>query len=239
MLPPNKPFAALYQSLREKEGRQYSDEELRCLPTIDKYHPHSREWSVRKKSSQKLWQYLKKKRQALRILEVGCGNGWFAHLLSQLPDSLVFACDPSTEEIDQAQRVFFESKNLKFEVAEFGPDVFSGQTYDCIVFAASVQYFANLSALLKTAFGLLNDGGEIHILDSPFYKEADLERSQKNSEHHFDYLGVPDMKHFYFRHTLAQLQSFLHTTLYQPNPIFLKLGWQTRPFPWIRLRKTG
>ena len=75
-------FESLYIQLREKEGRIYPDEEVAQLPVTSSTHPHYKEWLIRKESSQKLVSWLKKKKKPLDMLEIGCGNGWLSHKLS-------------------------------------------------------------------------------------------------------------------------------------------------------------
>ncbi|MEI9943398.1 MAG: hypothetical protein WDN26_04190 [Chitinophagaceae bacterium] len=43
-------FSPLYLTLREKEGRLYSDEEVLLLPDIKSFHPYYKEWQMRKKN---------------------------------------------------------------------------------------------------------------------------------------------------------------------------------------------
>ena len=80
-------FEKLYTQLREREGRIYTDNEVANLPEITVTHPHYKEWLIRKESSQKLIDHLKKTNQPLDILEMGCGNGWLCHRLAEIPES--------------------------------------------------------------------------------------------------------------------------------------------------------
>ncbi len=231
-------FMRLYSAIREKEGRVYSDEELKYLPQVPKTHQHQLEWKLRQKSSRLLFNYLKNKKKPLHILEVGCGNGWLSHLLAQLPGSTLLGIDPGESEISQAQRVFVSQPNLSFKTMNFEPNFFLKQQFDIILFAASIQYFKSLSTTLNFALTLLRSEGEIHLIDSPFYKESDLIKSEQNSENHFKQLGYADMKYYYFRHSALELKAFRHKLFYRPNPLLLKLGLQTLPFPWICIPKS-
>lgn len=230
-------FIQLYSALREKEGRVYTDKELQHLPEISTEHPHYREWALRKKSCLPLLHYLKKKQKPLHILEVGCGNGWLSHLLAGIPGSTVIGCDPGEAEIAQAQRVFSKVSNLEFKTHTFGPGSFSDAHFDILVFSASLQYFESLSSILNSAIGLLRANGEIHILDTPFYRQSDIKQSEENSATHFKQLGCIEMKNYYFRHQLQDLKSFHPQFLFRPNGLLLRLGLQSRPFPWICISK--
>jgi hypothetical protein len=70
-----KRFEKLYITLREKENRLYTDDQVKQLPLIPSSHVHSAEWVIRKRSTARLLNYLRKRRIQLSILEAGCGNG--------------------------------------------------------------------------------------------------------------------------------------------------------------------
>ena len=72
-------FEQLYIKLRNQEKRIYEDEEVAWLPDVSEDNIHKKEWRIRKASCQKLTHYLSSKKRALKILEVGCGNGWLSY----------------------------------------------------------------------------------------------------------------------------------------------------------------
>ena len=142
-------FEKLYITLREKEGRVYSDEEVKALPEIRETHPHYNEWQIRKQSSLRLISYLQKKQQALKILEVGCGNGWLSHRLSGIQRSHVIGSDINFTEIQQAAGVFQNISNLHFIYGHIESEIFEERQFDVIVFAASIQYFTSLPGIIS------------------------------------------------------------------------------------------
>ena len=75
-------FEEQYLKIRQKEKRLYADEEVKHLPDIAPWHVHYREWQFRKRSATRLMRYLEKKKRALNMLEVGCGNGWLSAKLA-------------------------------------------------------------------------------------------------------------------------------------------------------------
>ena len=97
-------FEDLYIAVRQQEKRIYTDEQLQLLPDID--HLYYDELKIRKRSSERLIAYLEKKHKYLRILEVGCGNGWLSAKLSNIPNTKVTGLDINQLEIEQANRVF-------------------------------------------------------------------------------------------------------------------------------------
>jgi len=57
-------FEEKYISLRKKENRLYTDEQVRWLPEIERSHPHYSEWDTRKSSCNKLIQHLRLKKKS-------------------------------------------------------------------------------------------------------------------------------------------------------------------------------
>jgi ubiquinone/menaquinone biosynthesis C-methylase UbiE len=190
-------FEELYISIRDKEGRTYPDETVKILPEVPPTHPHYAEWMVRKRSALRLVRYLARKKQPLHILEVGCGNGWLCHWLSRIPGATVTGLDINHTELEQALRVFRDVDNIRFvdEVKEMAADI------EIIIFSASIQYFPVLEETLQWSLRRLTPGGEIHILDSPFYDTEELVAAQKRSMDHFAALGFPGMATYYHFHT--------------------------------------
>ncbi len=163
-------FAVQYSLLREKEERLYSDEEVLCLPVISTSHRYYKEWQMRKQSAARLISFLQSKKKRLKILEVGCGNGWLGHWLAAIDNSNVTGIDIHFPEIQQAARVFSTIDNLHFIYGDIGAGIFKEKQFDIIVFAASIQYFVALPELLKLALSLLNENGE--VVSSPTDKPS-------------------------------------------------------------------
>jgi len=232
-------FSQQYFLLRNKEGRIYSDKEVAGLPEIDKDHQHYKEWQVRKESGNRLARYLAGKEKALEILEVGCGNGWLAAKLSAIPSAQVTAIDINKEELTQAKRVFEEIKNLEFFNCSLMDEELNNRQFDIIVFAASVQYFSSLEKVLNDQLKRLTTGGEIHIIDSRFYRDDEIHAARLRSNDYYENIGFPEMSEQYFHHSLEQLRSFDHDILFDPNSIINKLKRSKNPFYWICIRNNA
>src|SRR6476646_4671112 len=127
-------FGDLYFSLRSRENRIYSDEELSLLPVTARSHRYHQEWRFRNLSSCRLLSYLEKKQRPLHILEIGCGNGWLSAQMSRIPDASVTGWDVHQPELKQAERVFGSIQNLKFEQRNFETSASSDNKYDVLVF---------------------------------------------------------------------------------------------------------
>ncbi|NOT49896.1 MAG: class I SAM-dependent methyltransferase [Chitinophagaceae bacterium] len=227
-------FEQLYFSLREKEGRIYTDEQLLHLPDVKKDHPHFAEWQLRNKSYLRLKNYLAKRVFPVKILEVGCGNGWLSHRLSFLPGACITGIDINSIELHQAKRVFSHISNLHF--INTAIDMIGPGESDHIIFAASIQYFSSLKEILDSAIQKLKPQGEIHILDTHFYNPGEIAAAKARTVDHFTNLGFPEMSSFYFHHTMDELSSFKHEIIYQPSFFQRQFNNNKNPFPWICIK---
>lgn len=225
-------FSEKYISARAKENRVYTDNEVAQLPDIPSDHPHYNEWLIRKHSGRKLINYLNAKGKNLRILEIGCGNGWLAGMLATIKGATVLGIDINEQELEQAKRVFASYKNLQFANIDIGKGGIGNTHFDVIVFAASIQYFPSLNDIITTCLSHLNPGGEIHIVDTQLYKISQIHEAKERSIAHYRSIGCEEMADYYFHHDKEQLNRFDHKILYDPYTILNKL-FKPHPFPWI------
>jgi 2-polyprenyl-3-methyl-5-hydroxy-6-metoxy-1,4-benzoquinol methylase len=226
-------FEDLYIAVRQQEKRIYTDEQLQLLPDID--HLYYDEWKIRKRSSERLTAYLEKNNRELKILEVGCGNGWLSAKLSNIPQTKVTGLDINEVEIQQAKRVF-KKDNLEFIYESFTENSFENARFDVIVFAASLQYFPSLVNVLKQALAILSSNGEIHIIDTPLYTPAEAGQASERSRRYFADLGIPEMADHYFHHSLSEFWGFNYEILFNPANLFNRL-FKKDPFYWVTVRK--
>jgi len=236
-LHPDKKFEDNYIAARSRENRIYSDEEIARLPDTNPNHPHYKEWKIRKWSCKKLISYLESKGRKLQILEVGCGNGWLSYELSRIPGGKVIGIDINLTELKQAARVFHKSSKLKFVYGNFLSGILKDITFDVIVFAAAVQYFPSLPELVNTCFEQLTQGGEVHIIDSPFYTAGEIDKAKKRSITYYASLGFPELTGYYFHHSLSSLQPINHQLLFDPRSMKNRIFGRNHPFPWIQIKK--
>ena len=256
---------AAYLRARRLEGRVLNDDEVARLPRpltphFFTFSPLSREWRWRRRSFQRFQKYLREKHAqsplrtigpgepitnnqqpttTLRILDLGCGNGWMANRLAEQPNWDIWAVDLNKTELVQGARCFGRS-NLQFVYADVLAGVLPQKHFDVVVLAASVQYFPNLPALWSVLHNTLTANGEIHIVDSHFYpnETAQTEAKQRTAGY-YARLGVPEMAAFYHHHLWADAAA--------AGAENLNGGWFVRllqkakwlpPFPWLRLEKT-
>ncbi len=230
--------ADLYLRVRRQEGRLYSDEVVARLPESAPDHPLTGEWLARRDSSARLVKYIAAIPHRLRVLEVGCGNGWLSHALASVPTARVWGLDRPGPELAQAGRLF-HCNNVLYVGADAGAMPLAGESFDLIILASVIQYFRDLPGLIRRLQHLLAPGGEIHILDSPLYAPEELDSARARTAAYYRGLGFPEMEAFYFHHTRASLEPFHPQYLYDPRRLSTRLlkpiGRVSSPFPWLKI----
>jgi ubiquinone/menaquinone biosynthesis C-methylase UbiE len=220
-----------YTTLRKKEGRLHNDTEVKELPHVPKNHPLAAEWKVRKYTAQKLVKYFLAKQKPIRILEIGCGNGWLCHQLSFIPNFTITGLDVNMYELEQADRVFKSIPNISFIYGDIFEDILPEKSFDIIVFAASIQYFSSITEVLDRVIPLLSPNGETHIIDSPFYNsDKEASEAKERSAVYFEKQGAADLAQYYNHHLYSSLVEY-KTTVKKSTLIerLLKKSY----FPWV------
>lgn len=230
-----------YLDVREREGRLLDDEKVRRLPRVPAKHPQAGEWRVRAWSLTRLESYLATHQKLQLILDLGCGNGWMAARLAEPFGRLVYALDVNAQELEQGARVFQENPRLIFLFGDITGDALAAARVDLVLLAGSVQYFPDLATLIPRLLRLLRPGGELHILDSPFYSRREAGRAAVRSEEYYRRLGCPEMAGHYHHHRFDQLERFGPVLLHDPSRLTSRLRRRIlrngeSPFPWIRIR---
>lgn len=225
-------FEELYTAVRHHEKKIYTDSQLKALPNFD---GRSEEWEIRRHSSHRLTHYITLKKKPLNILEVGCGNGWLAAMLAGIPGATVTGLDVNSTEIAQANRVFKEN-NLQFITDNFNEYQPGTERFDILVFAAALQYFPSAAEVLTRALDVLNPGGEIHIIDTPFYTRADALLAAQRCRDYYTDMGIPEMAGHYFHHSINEMHAFKYRIFYNPRALLNRL-LKKGPFCWIVINK--
>lgn len=238
-----KAFEDHYLQAREKEGRLLSDELVKMLPILPDAHLLRKEWLLRASTQGRLCKYLSSKQSQASMLDVGCGNGWFSNKLkSVLPEAKVYALDVNLQELQQASRLFGENR-ISYLYGDIFQDIFALRSFDIIILNSTIQYFDNFRVLLSRLFDLLSEDGEIHIVDSPFYKTQELKNeASMRSSSYFSGIGVKEMTPHYHHHTFDRIKEYRYSVMYNPKSFQNKLkgvlGNRTNPFPWIRITRS-
>lgn len=235
-------FEKQYLAIRKREGRIYSDSRLRTLPEVLPDHPLAEEWAIRAASLERFQRYLAALSKKPRLLDIGCGNGWMTRHITPYTDFTV-GVEINSFELKQAARVFHElNDDLLWLYGDVFDDILPEATFDCILLASSVQYFPNLTNLFKRAADFLVEGGEIHIVDTPFYSAEDLADAKQRSLDYYTSTGFPNLADSFNHFSISEIESFSPESLYNPRSFRKRLkkrllGNPDSPFPWYKIKK--
>lgn len=229
-------FEKLYLQVRKKENRIYSDDEIKLLPYASKLNPHKNEWELRTRSFMRFKEYLSRKKAKLNILDLGCGNCWFTGQLSKEFEHNYFCVDINLTELEQGARVF-ENENISFIYADIFNTSLTANTFDLVIVNSALQYFPNVSVLMKELFYISKTYGEVHIIDTPFYHPGEMMSAKNRTLKYYSSIGYSVMAAKYFHHTLDEFKYLRFNYLYNPNSLKNKLSSfifdRDSPFPWI------
>lgn len=237
-------FVNEYIELRKFENRLLSDEMVKKLPIyIGKLENLRSEWKSRQVSSLKIRNYLNKSPETLHILDVGCGNGWLINYLNN-SKHLYFGIDINITELKQAARLF-ASNNSFFIFGNIVKDQipFQKGSFDVIILSSAIQYFEDLEILLTKLYYILTEKGEIHIIDTNFYHNNEVEQATLRSDKYYDSIKFSRMKNYYFHHTWEKLEKHNVTIVKNSKNILtifkmklLRKNYSN--FPWIIVKKS-
>ena len=229
-----------YLEVRDLEGRLPADDLVRDLPVTPAGHRLAAEWRVRAWTLSRLRAYLEGRPELAVILDVGCGNGWMSARLAEVPGRLVYGLDVNRPELEQGARVFGRCPRLAFLFADVTAGGIPSASVDVVLLAGAIQYFPDIGGLVPGLLRLLRPGGELHILDSPFYAGAEADRARERSERYYHRLGCPAMAARYHHHRFEDLAPFAPLCLHDPTAILSRvrrrlLHTSESPFPWFRI----
>jgi SAM-dependent methyltransferase len=107
---------------------------------------------------------------ALRVLDLGAGNGWLAHRAT-LVGAEALALDVRDDAVDGLGAAPSDSPIARV-VASFEAIPLRDASFDVVVFNASLHYAEDLCRALGEARRVVRPKGRIVVLDSPFYRSA-------------------------------------------------------------------
>ena len=106
-----------------------------------------------------------------RILDVGCGDGWAARMLSpHVPEGAVIGIDVSVEMILRARRSCRDSSNVLFAPAEAETIPWAEEYFTHILSIESAYYWSDPSRAAREMYRVTTHGGAFHILIN-YYSE--------------------------------------------------------------------
>ena len=228
-------FEQAYHAVRTLEKRILSIEEVKKLPFPDKNSPDFNLWGIRRKNIFRFLNHLLKKKKTLRVLDIGCGNGFFPNMMAQHGHQVV-GVDVNLVELKQAAQAFPNEK-LKWYYLDLMTEQLTEEPFDVITFCASFHYFSNPKQLLQICKTYLKPAGEIHIIDSPFYTVEEKAAAKQRSIAHFKSLGVEAMAAHYYHNNLDVLNECKFQFGYTPGRLLVKLfRMKDSQFYWIIIK---
>lgn len=166
-----EPFFRQYRAVRERDRRRRLGRDYyQALPWVAPGDPHASEWQIRRETFGHLMRrVLSSAPPSIRILDLGAGNAWLSHRLSELGHRVV-AVDALDDEADGlgASRhygVRFPAVQADYDALPFMPAQF-----DLVVFNGSLHYAPDPEATIVAARRMLAPGGAIAVMDSPMFE---------------------------------------------------------------------
>ncbi|MEX1184832.1 MAG: class I SAM-dependent methyltransferase [Gemmatimonadota bacterium] len=176
-------FIREYETVRQAEGRGSDDAEFYLrLPFADTTGRFADDWRIRALSYRSLLRHVIRplsERGALRVLDVGAGNGWLAYRLAEMGhhtaavDLLVNELDGLGSHVRHRGATGLQSGGSVLPVqADFDRLPFAGGDADIVIFNGSLHYSTSYDATLTEALRVLRPGGRIVVMDSPIYRDG-------------------------------------------------------------------
>lgn len=231
LTPPKVEFEEVYARVRTKENRFLSDDLVKMLPVLPNGHPLENEWKKRA-FSLRLFRRILEKSNSTHVLEIGCGNGWFANHIAEL-GYRVDALDVGKIELEQAVRCF-QNEKLRFFCCD-DLSLLENEGYETIVFNGSLHYFNLNKEFWTTLHKKLKESGRIFIIDTPIYEKKDVLTAKKRTKDYFHRLNEPKAASYYHHLTWEQLPSF--RILYSPSILGRLFSKHSSPFPILQINK--
>lgn len=170
-------FIQEYEAIRRAEERGSNDAAYyRVLPERDLSGRWQRDWAIRARSYAALVKWVimpleQDQERALKILDLGAGNGWLSGRLAQRGHELA-AVDLLTNAWDGlGAHVHYPAQFTPVQ-AEFDCLPFAEDQADLAIFNASFHYSVDYHRSLGEALRVLAADGKVVILDSPWYADA-------------------------------------------------------------------
>jgi SAM-dependent methyltransferase len=165
-------FAEDYRRVRLAEGQVSADPAFaRSLPFRDITGRHGASWRARAVHYLAIRLGLELARavapSAVRVLDLGAGNGWMARRLAGSFRVTALDADGSAMGLGalhdaRVTRVVGDLEALPLRSGSF----------DTVIAAAALHYAVDVSAALAEAARVLRPGGLLIVADSPFYEDA-------------------------------------------------------------------
>ena len=182
LLPPERElalrrFVTEYRAVRRQEGwGSRGPAYYRALPFRDLTGRFEEIWRIRAASFATLLRRVVRpmedqSERPLAVLDVGAGNGWLSHQLSERGHRLA-AVDLSDDARDGLGAHVHYATSFTAVLADFDHRPFADRQADLVVFNAALHYSPDFGATLAETLRVLREAGHLVIMDSPVYHDA-------------------------------------------------------------------
>ena len=225
-----KRFVDDYETVRRAEGWGAQDADYyRALPFEDRTGRYCELWQIRADNFRKFIDRVLEpievqQRCALKIADLGAGNGWLSYRLAQRGHQ-VAAIDVSVNALDGlSAHIYYDAAFVPVQ-AEFDCLPFDVDQIDLVVFNGSLHYSVEYETTVREALRVLRSDGRLVILDSPVYRAANSGKQMvREREARFD-------REYGFRSNSLPNENYLTYGRLNDLGTKLKVQWQLfKPF---------
>ena len=153
-------------------------------------------------------------------------------------DHSVNGLDTSLQELTQANNTKSDTAQIYVYGDILTSNIFPRNCLDFVIINSTYQYFQTFSQVFDSLKPYLKSKFEIHLLDTMFYQEEEIQNAKKRTQEYYTKQQAKVMIDLYFHHSLEELKFFQYEILYNPNSRFNSLKRiiaLTSPFHWIKV----
>lgn len=236
-------FVEDYQFIRASEGRgSTSDDYYLALPDHDLSGRNGAQWAIRARTfryieRQILPRILTLTQPALRVLDLGAGNGWMSYRFARAGHKPV-AVDLMTNDQDGLEAAAHYQQHLPSLFPRFQAELdnlpFADSQFDLVIFNASFHYSENYETTLAEALRCTREQGTVLIADTPWYRDEqsglrmlEERRALFTKRYGFPSDGIRSQEYLTDRR-LAEMEKWFPIQWQMHEP-FYGIRWQLRP----------
>lgn len=164
------------------------------LPYSDITHRHSAEWHIRAKHFERIQKWIQKKHGSKRldILDAGAGSGWMSRILAQSGHQVIMTdVNSGNHGLGAVANTSSDLMPLQTTLEIFP---FRDNSFDLVIFNASLHYSQSTQAILRETQRVLHDSGYCIIADSPIYSnEKALAHAKQRTEKYYRELNATEL----------------------------------------------
>ena len=172
------PFLHQYRTVRRAEGwGSATPAYYRALPFEDRSGRQTDIWRIRAITYLRFLEWvlapLEARGRPARLVDLGAGNGWLAARLTERGHE-VAAVDLDDDPRDGLGAVMHYGKAAPAACVQASFDAlpWSAGVFDLAIYNGSLHYSPDYARTMAEASRVLGEGGQVAILDTPFYRDA-------------------------------------------------------------------